>query len=369
VSLTGGTNVGGTDSGAGNIIAFNSQSGVAMEGANGILSNSIFSNGTNGISLINGNQFFPAPQLSYAIESPGTETGFVQAKVGGVVDTAPEAFSSTVQVFATLNGVPPGQGQLFLGSVQVTPNANGFSKFTFSASVPAGSGTTFTATVTLAGNTTLFSAPIAIGGNTNNLFVASAYGLLLNRLPDPNAAAWVNLMNNGDSAAGVVLGIASSTEYLNSQVNAMYELYLRRPADPGGEQAWTDFLVAGGTLEEVAVGLTSSQEYYVLQGGTNQGFITGLYNQVLKRNGSVGEIAGWETALDAGVPRVNVSAAFLTSQEYRTNLVQADYMTFLLRPADEGGLTAWVDALNAGATGQEVLAQIFGSPEGYQLWS
>jgi Domain of unknown function (DUF4214) len=52
-----------------------------------------------------------------------------------------------------------------------------------------------------------------------------------------------------------------------------------------------------------------------------------------------------------------------------TDLVQADYMTFLLRSADSGGVTAWVDALNAGATDQEVLAQIFGSPEGYQLWS
>ena len=53
----------------------------------------------------------------------------------------------------------------------------------------------------------------------------------------------------------------------------------------------------------------------------------------------------------------------------RANLVQTDYLTFLLRPADPIGLTSWVAALNTGATDQQVLAGIFGSPEGYVLWS
>lgn len=50
-------------------------------------------------------------------------------------------------------------------------------------------------------------------------------------------------------------------------------------------------------------------------------------------------------------------------------LVQIDYLTYLLRPADSDGLAAWVNALNAGATDQQVLAGILGSAEGYQLWS
>jgi hypothetical protein len=44
-------------------------------------------------------------------------------------------------------------------------------------------------------------------------------------------------------------------------------------------------------------------------------------------------------------------------------------MTLLSRSADQGGLTAWVNALNIGASDQRVLASIFGSPEGFQLWS
>ncbi len=176
-------------------------------------------------------------------------------------------------------------------------------------------------------------------------------------------------MNSGDSAAGVALGIQESPEYSNDQVAAIYERYLQRQPDTAGAQYWVSVLQSGGTLEEVAEGLTSSQEYYVLQGGTNQGFITGLYQEVLKRVPSTGELAGWETAMNHGASQSEVSIAFLTSQEYRTDLVGGDYMTFLLRSADSGGLAAWVNALNAGATDQQVLAQIFGSAEGYQLWS
>ncbi len=44
-------------------------------------------------------------------------------------------------------------------------------------------------------------------------------------------------------------------------------------------------------------------------------------------------------------------------------------MTYLKRSADSGGLTACVDALNAGLSDQEVLAGIFGSTEGYGIWS
>ncbi len=381
--------IGGTDPGDANIIAFNTQSGVMTNPGNGVLGNSIFSNGSTGIDVegdvtsitLGDGQLLPAPQLSYAAQSPGSATGSVQVQVAGVLNVpnvfpffAASSLTCTIQVYATLNSVPAGQGQLFLSSVQVTTNANGFAAFTLNASVPAGSGTTFTATASTpfiyASNTSEFSAAIPIGGNPNNLFVASAYGLLLNRYPDPGAASWVNLMNNGDSAPGVVLGIEGSTEYLSDQVTAMYKLYLQRSPDLAGGQAWTSFLQAGGTLEQVAAGLASSQEFYVIQGGTNQGYITWLYYDVLHRYApSTGEIAGWETALDAGVSRASVAAFFLSSQEYRTNLVQNDYMTFLMRSADSGGLTAWVDALNAGATDQQVLAQIFGSAEGYQLWS
>jgi hypothetical protein len=374
--------IGGTDPGDANTIAFNSQSGVAVlpNTQTPILSNSIFSNAAQGIALLNeSTPNLPAPQLSYAVESLGADPGSTQVQIGGVLNnsgTNGGQSTCTIQVFATLSGIPAGQGQVFLGSMDVTTNSVGFGSFTFrNLSVPAGVGTTFTATSTaisaghfLPGNTSVFSTPIGTS-TPNQAYVASVYQLLLDRIPDPSSSVWVNDLNNGASPASVVLGVQGSSEYLNDQVNAMYQLYLKRPADTAGAQFWVSFLEAGGTLEQVAEEITASQEYFVLQGGTNQGFITGLYAEVLNRTASNAEIAGWETVLDNGATRLDVSTAFLTSQEYRTDLVRTDYVTYLLRPADQAGLTFWLNAINAGATDQEVLAGIFGSPEGFQLWS
>jgi hypothetical protein len=408
VFSSGYNSIGGTAAGAGNTIAFNSQSGVVIDGSSGpvdnvgsqtaIVNNSIFNNGSKGIVLQNnGNANLPAPRLSMAMESPSATTGTSIVQIGGVLNVAIPGESSslpyTIQVYATLNGVPAGQGQLFLGSVQVTTNVNGFAKFTLSnLSVPASDGTTFTATASLTesnqdGFFTLSTSAFSnsIGTTTaNQAYVANVYLLLLNRVPDPSSSVWVNALNNGTTPAAVVLAIESSQEYLSDQVAAMYNRYLGRNPDSGGQQFWTSFLQAGGTFEEMAAQLTASSEYFAFRGGTNYEFVAGLYIQVLQRGVSPSEIPPWVTLLDNGVSRLDVAGAFLTSPEYQASQIENSnpsqfilypmthtpyYFTFLLRSADQGGLTAWVNALNAGATDQEVLAGIFGSPEGYQLWS
>ena len=276
----------------------------------------------------------------------------------------------TIQIFASLASTPAGQGQLFLGTFSVTTDSTGFATFVSSeASVPAGAGTTFTATATSQNFTTsMFSA--AIGASAaNQLYVTNVYKLLLNRLPDTGFVFWVLALNNGATPASVVLGIEGSGEYLNDQVFALYSHYLGRTADSAGAQFWTNFLLAGGTLEQVAEGLVSSNEFLAGHGGTNQGYVTGLYSLVLNRTPSQAESSGWVTLLNAGTSRLSVADDFLTSQEYRADLVQTDYMIYLKRSADSGGLTSWINALNAGLSDQEVLADILGSTEGYGIWS
>ena len=375
-----GVYVGGSGStvGTGNVIAFNTQVGVAIGGNGvGVLGNSIFSNGQGGIALAppvmtetpGGNPFSPAPELGYAKESAGTIPGTTAVQIGGDLGSQPNT-TYKIQIFASLGATSPGQGQLLLGTLTVTTNSAGFAIFTLSdVSIPAGTSATFTATATSQFNSTSAFSP-AIGVSTpNQIFVANVYQELLTRTADSSAAGWVTALNNGASAASVVLGVESSTEYLKDQVTVMYNRYLNRDPDQAGGQAWTSFLAGGGTFEQVAAQLTSSDEYFSLHGSTNQGFVTGLYHDVLNRNASDADVAGWVAILNNGASRLSVSTAFLTSQEYRSNLVQADYLTFLLRPADSAGLAAFVNALNAGATDQQVLAAIFGSAEGYQIWS
>ena len=380
ITLSGGfNNIGGQAAGAGNTIAFNSQYGVVVNsgGENAINQNSIFKNGTGGILLGDGaNSNQPAPILTAAFQ-PTPTTIEVSGNLLGQVNPSLEDRNFTVEIFATPAGSPGSQGQIFLGSFIVGMNPAGSSPFVFRTTFTPESGTTFTATATGPRaafgedlhETSAFSPAISEGGDAQSVFVSSAYGLLLNRLPDPLAGFWVNLLRAGVAAPTVVLGIEASTEYLTTQVDALYQNYLLRAADPVGQQVWVSFLQRGGTLEQVAASIASSAESFA-QTGSNQGFIDDLYGDVLNRIGpSDAESAYWNAVLDAGVSRYDVALAFLTSQEYRTALVQSDYSTFLLRPADPGGLMTWVNYLNAGATDQQTLAGIFGSTEGYGLWS
>src|SRR5262249_23097838 len=148
-----------------------------------------------------------------------------------------------------------------------------------------------------------FSAPISLGGNANELFVASVYGLLLDRAPDAGSTFWVSALNSGASPMGVVLGIQGSTEYLMGQVDALYRRYLNRAPDAIGTQYWLRMLQQGGTLEAAAAGFVSAPEYFQLQGSTNQGYVLGLYRDVLGRTASPSELNGWVALLEAGASR------------------------------------------------------------------
>jgi hypothetical protein len=360
--------IGGSSTGEGNVIGFNTQVGVLVDTGteNSILANSIFSNAAAGISLVNtGNHNQVAPVLTGALQPTATTV-----QISGTLTAAPNT-TYTVQLFATPSTTPPGQGQNFLGAISVTTNASGVGVFIFSATLPASAGTAFTATATApSNNTSAFSMSIGVAGNANTLFVNSLYGLLLNRVPDSASVNWVTALNNGATPSQVVLGIEGSTEYVTDQVIALYNRYLDRNPDPTGEQNWVSFVLAGGTFEEVAEGLVSSQEYFQDHGSTNQGYVTGLYNDVLGRAPSAAELNAWVVALDSGsATRSQVAVDFLTSTEYRTDLVTGYYNEFLGRAPDTAGLNGWVGALAAGATDQEVLAGILGSPEGFNKWS
>ena len=302
----GGSVIGGTDPGDSNIIAYNTQYGVDTSQGNAIRENSVYQNGAGGI-LLNGNNNQPAPILTAAFQPTSTTI-----EVSGIV-SAPGP-TGLVEIFATPTGTPTGQGKNFVGSVTAVPISAGVATFDFRSTFDSSSGNSFTATFTaeqgfVSGNTSAFSPAIALGGNANTVFVGSAYALLLNRAPDAGGATfWVNGLNSQTfTPASVVLGIEGSREYITDQIDAMYPRYLNRPAGPQDKQTWAAFIQAGGTFEQVAAALVNSQEFYVLNGGTDQGFITGLYADILKRGATTAELAYWETVLNSGASRASVA--------------------------------------------------------------
>jgi hypothetical protein len=199
----------------------------------------------------------------------------------------------------------------------------------------------------------------------NQLFVQRVYQSLLGRPADAGSAAWVNLLNQGVSPTNVVLGIESSNEYRGDVVQGLYQRYLHRQADAGGLQSFVNLLAGGQTVEQVTEAIVGSNEYFQLHGGTNSGFINGLFNDALGRNVDPSGLSSLSQLLAGGASRTSAAAVVFTSQEYQTDLIMSDYQLALGRSADAGGLASFVNALHTRTTDQVVLAELFGSPEGF----
>jgi hypothetical protein len=210
-----------------------------------------------------------------------------------------------------------------------------------------------------------FEPQFAAAASANQVFVENAFALLLNRPAGPGAAGFVNALNAGVPPTVVVLQIEASPEYRAKQVQALYQRYLHRDADPAGLQGFVAFLGAGGTLEQIAAMLVGSQEYFDLHGDSNDNFLGALFQEALGRQLDPGGLAGFSQALAGGVSRGQLAALVLSSAEYQSNLVQADFQSVLGRPADPAALGAFVGELQRGGTDQLVLAQILGSAEAF----
>src|SRR5262249_19667850 len=132
----------------------------------------------------------------------------------------------------------------------------------------------------------------------------------------------------------------------------------------GGLTNFVQFLQGGGTVEQVAAGIAGSPEYFrVRGGGSNDGFLNALYQDLLNRTPDAGGRPRFDQVLLHGGPPAVVAGVVLGSPEFEQDLVEGFYQQFLHRPADSGGLAGLAGALSHGATDEEVTAAVVGSEE------
>jgi parallel beta-helix repeat protein len=158
IEIAGNNNtVGGTVSGAGNVVSGNSKNGVLVSAGSGneISRNSIFANAGLGISLASGaNNNVAAASLSSATTSGST------LAVTGTFNAPTANVAYVLEFFANLSG--DGEGKIYLGSLTVTPTSTGTQNFTFTTTTTVtGTYPLITATLTDAtGDTSAFSTGV-----------------------------------------------------------------------------------------------------------------------------------------------------------------------------------------------------------------
>jgi uncharacterized protein (TIGR03118 family) len=241
----------------------------------------------------------------------------------------------------------------------------------FGNGAQAGSANTlfFTAGVTDA-PATIFGATDGLLGSLqprtpNQAFVSQVYLDLLHRPVDPTGlSGWTNALAQGASRGQVVNGIEASQEHLTDVVQSLYQTFLHRAADTGGLAGFTNFLAGRGTVEQLEAIIAGSDEYFQNRGGgTNDGFLTALYQDGLNRSPDMSGQATFTQSFMSGATRTQVAAAIFGSTEFQQDLVQGFYQQFLRRMADPSGLNTFVGSLSQGTPDGQVIAALVGSDE------
>ncbi len=217
----------------------------------------------------------------------------------------------------------------------------------------------------LAFNTFLKSNP-APGLTPFERFVAQIYRDLLHREADvAGLQGWANALAQGVlNRVQVVLGIESSLEYRIDQVEALYQSLLKRAADPQGLAAAAGFLQAGGTIEQLEAAIMGSPEYLQVRGGgTTAGFLTAIFQDVMGRGPTAGEMQVELAMTATNAPRADIVAMLVNSLEGTVDRVESMYLTYLHHAADAAGLAGLVFGMELGLRDEVVLALVLGSQE------
>jgi parallel beta-helix repeat protein len=174
--------IGGINSGAGNIIAFNYGPGVYVQDTNTvgdpIRGNSIFSNGDIGINLVAGNDVYPNVTLNdtgdadfgpndlqnFPVITNAFGFGSSTIVLGKLNSLAGKTFSIDFYRNIAANPTGYGEGQFYLGTISVTTDGSGNANFTYTNSSGNYSGQYITATATSAsGDTSEFGLTVLAG--------------------------------------------------------------------------------------------------------------------------------------------------------------------------------------------------------------
>ncbi len=125
----------------------------------------------------------------------------------------------------------------------------------------------------------------------------------------------------------------------------------------------------GWTAAQVESALIGSPEYFSAHGGTAEGFVAGLYRDLLGREPDPAGAAVWIALTRAGMPRGEIARLVLNTDEARRTRVARWYQSELRRSGSleqlkaDAGVGLWAGLIGQGAAEVLVHAAILGSAE------
>lgn len=200
----------------------------------------------------------------------------------------------------------------------------------------------------------------------NERWLNRLYRDLLNRPADQAGLQtfMLALDSDGGTRRGVALTFLNSQELRTRLIGSMYHKYLGRDPDPD-ISAFLNMLAGGATVEQVRAAFISSPEYFSVHGGTNDGWITAVYHDILGRDAGAEERNALIGLLNQGHTTQEIGLMILMSQEAMTKLVNDAFAMFLGHPPTAERLNDALQFLSSHRD-EEGLAQLLGSDEYFQ---
>ncbi len=190
----------------------------------------------------------------------------------------------------------------------------------------------------------------------------------------------------GEAGNDVLIAETQDAEFdaASASVVRLYKATLDRLPDTNGHTAWTQSVLNGTALTQIASGFVNSAEFQSVYGTTsNAEFVELLYQNVLNRASDSSGAEFWQGELGSGArSREDVVIGFSESQEFQQTMIaeglafsraalQTDwsddifrlYQATLSRTPDIGGFEGWTSALAHGQSLLDVAANFVGSVE------
>jgi hypothetical protein len=211
----------------------------------------------------------------------------------------------------------------------------------------------------------LHPGPAPFGVGNTSLYQAELNGLyttILGRAPDAAGYAfWEGSLASGTSVAQVASAFLHSAEYESNAIASYYQGFFGRTASPTEVSGWVSYIQASGASLESVADLFLTNPYYNALHASNADFIQSLYGNLLGRQASAQEIAGWQSFMVGPVTRADVVRLIIQAAD--TRAIEGDYEAIFGRQADSSGLASSLNALQIGYTLVDLDVMLFASNE------
>jgi uncharacterized protein YkwD len=204
-----------------------------------------------------------------------------------------------------------------------------------------------------------------VGSARDVLWIGRMYQEVLGRTAGPDEiAGWLSLLRSGATRVQVADNIAGSQEAYGQLVTQIFHDLLGRDPDAATAATYVNMLQSGSHRADIEAAVVVGPEYVAEHGGTDDGWVRGLYQDLLGRPASDGEVALWVGVL-ASSSRLDVVKKITSSPEYQQYALGRLGQAYLRRSLTTDEVTLASNAQQRGAPEGTTAGSILASDEYY----